>query len=1156
MRRWRILGVIVLILLPSALLTLLAASEIGLGILVRIANQAGRGALTIGSASGRLIGPLELTNVVYDDGVDAVRIGWLRLDWRPIDLFRGAIRIAAVHGERVRVEIGPGDGTPLRLIPFSLPLPLTIDTVTANQIAVFSEGDEVVASGTGRIEAVAWRGNTIDLPALLLATTTAEVRARGQMRTETGYPLDFHFQYRWTPEGYGSMTGNGVLHGPFDHLACEAEQTTPFAARLTGTMFDLSATTTWKGRLTSERFALAEINPKWGGTRHADVDIAGQGSLDDYTLQVRGRVSHGDRPDRWGDWQATLTGNWDGLAINDLRLTQDKASLAGNGRIGWDSQFTWQADVVATHLDPAMVFPDWPGDLQVQLQSEGRWQTAVDSQWRLEKLQGTLRGFPLAAGGAAQLQGSRLQVHDLTVTSGRSALRVNGTTGEAMDLSWQLVSDNLAELWPQATGRVDARGRIAGTASEPRVQTALTGDGLGLAGKRVGRLALDLDSVLSASGSLAASVKAEKVQWGEMALDSVRTELQGTGRAHTIVLQARGPDFSGEAHLQGGVLNHGWQGAVERTEFSSAAMATWRQQRPANLAVNHDIITLQPFCLSPSVGGGLCLEGAWHSTAQAWKAHVAADGLPVALLTPAIASQRSLEGQLTASLDLNGQQARVLAGRIDASVDGLALRFDLGDGVPQSVRWRRNTLRGVIDAGNIQATLDSELVDGSSLRLEMAQAGVHLPGTNLFAHPLTGALRLQWRDLSPLTALAEGMAVFSGRVQGEVMMRGSLTSPDLTGAIELQDGQADIPQLGVSLSPLQLHLQGDANRLRLVASARSGEGTLQAESVLDVTRPDAWKEASLHVSGERFLAAALPNLELVLSPDVRIARVNDHAEVSGSILVPRARIATIDLDQGITSSTDVVVDDDEDRRGSAAAGWPVHATVKVKAGDDVRVDARGLRGRITGELTVQAKPNRPQVGKGSLSVGEGSFTLYGRRLAFDVGRLLFVDGPLTNPGIELRSEKKENGVTAGMVVEGFLSRPEVRLYSHPYMSQSAILTRLVESTSLGGATRKETGFLGEAATKVGLGGVVPYLQGVKELTQIDDIRLETGEDDEALSLVLGSWLTPNFYVSYGKNLLNESSSFNTRYLLGRGFSIKTETGTSQSGGDIKYEFER
>ena len=73
---------------------------------------------------------------------------------------------------------------------------------------------------------------------------------------------------------------------------------------------------------------------------------------------------------------------------------------------------------------------------------------------------------------------------------------------------------------------------------------------------------------------------------------------------------------------------------------------------------------------------------------------------------------------------------------------------------------------------------------------------------------------------------------------------------------------------------------------------------------------------------------------------------------------------------------------------------------------------------------------------------------------------------------------------------------------------------------------------------------------------IDDIKLDSDKGYDSLSLVFGSWLTPKFYVSYGKNLMKESGSFHTSYTLGKGFFLKTETGPSQSGGDIKYEFER
>jgi translocation and assembly module TamB len=117
------------------------------------------------------------------------------------------------------------------------------------------------------------------------------------------------------------------------------------------------------------------------------------------------------------------------------------------------------------------------------------------------------------------------------------------------------------------------------------------------------------------------------------------------------------------------------------------------------------------------------------------------------------------------------------------------------------------------------------------------------------------------------------------------------------------------------------------------------------------------------------------------------------------------------------------------------------------------------------------------------------------------------------------------------------------------------MTHLLELTAIGGETRQGAGFIGEAATKVGLGGMVPYFQNVKKLTMIDEIKLESGDDYDSFSLVFGSWLTSDFYVSYGKDLVKESGTFNTRYLQGKGFSFLTETGSSHSGGDIKYEFE-
>jgi translocation and assembly module TamB len=111
------------------------------------------------------------------------------------------------------------------------------------------------------------------------------------------------------------------------------------------------------------------------------------------------------------------------------------------------------------------------------------------------------------------------------------------------------------------------------------------------------------------------------------------------------------------------------------------------------------------------------------------------------------------------------------------------------------------------------------------------------------------------------------------------------------------------------------------------------------------------------------------------------------------------------------------------------------------------------------------------------------------------------------------------------------------------------------NTSLIGSDEDE-GFLGSVAADTGMDPLAATVQDVKKSLRVDDIKIETGKTTEDLSLVIGTWLSPRLYVSYGKNLLKESGNFNTRYVLGHGFSMKTETGATQSGVDLMYEIDK
>ena len=61
--------------------------------------------------------------------------------------------------------------------------------------------------------------------------------------------------------------------------------------------------------------------------------------------------------------------------------------------------------------------------------------------------------------------------------------------------------------------------------------------------------------------------------------------------------------------------------------------------------------------------------------------------------------------------------------------------------------------------------------------------------------------------------------------------------------------------------------------------------------------------------------------------------------------------------------------------------------------------------------------------------------------------------------------------------------------------------------------------------------------------------------DNETSLVLGRYLSPRLYVSYGVGLAEAINTIKMRYTIGDHWTVKTEAGTQRSA-DLVYTIER
>jgi translocation and assembly module TamB len=69
------------------------------------------------------------------------------------------------------------------------------------------------------------------------------------------------------------------------------------------------------------------------------------------------------------------------------------------------------------------------------------------------------------------------------------------------------------------------------------------------------------------------------------------------------------------------------------------------------------------------------------------------------------------------------------------------------------------------------------------------------------------------------------------------------------------------------------------------------------------------------------------------------------------------------------------------------------------------------------------------------------------------------------------------------------------------------------------------------------------------------VSLETDPILNETSLVIGRYLSPRLYVSYGTSITETLNTFKLRYTLGDHWTVKTEIGTA-SGADLVYSIER
>ncbi len=918
----------------------------------------------------------------------------------------------------------------------------------------------------------------------------------------------------------------------------------------------------WEGRFLFQNFDPSVINGELSGQLNAELvskgDVKENGVVASFAISHLDGLLHDHKVSAIGNVFLSETEVYtDGLTIRSGEMTGvahvEKASFS------WAEQPSWSGKIRLDHFDPSLLYAEFPGSINGEFEAESKLgKKGLEGSLKIKEISGTLRGNNLSGKGEIALFGDTLTTPGLVLKSGPSQLLVNGRAGDRLALDFSFSSPDISTLLPEAEGSISLRGNLQGQHNSPRLDAELQGKGLKYQDNSFGRTQAKIKADFSGKGQLTGSLVGEKMSLAGMTIDKGGVVLQGTLANHAIEIDGVGPlgRLSGKVH---GSYRNKWQGTLSHFQIETLDYGNWRQQENTALSADRRGGLLEKICLSDGEST-VCLGGDVRLDKEtAWQVHGELSSLPLQWLNRLKLLAVPISGQLHADLTANGNAHGVLSARVDSRVQAADRVEKVKESEQAPFYFSGSVLSLTLRDSLVQAHANIRLRNGSQVVFNADAAGAGSFASPLGSLPLHGSIDLRQFDLSSLAAFTGYGVEPSGRVNNSLTLAGTVGQPQIYGVISVQDGGIELPYQGITLGNVVVSIEAGESSAKITGTATSGSGTLAADGTLQYGPKGI--EGTVNIKGSDFLLVNLPEYFIRVNPNVKVTFTADKGEIRGTIDLPYGRITPEQMNDSISASEDVVlVNETAERQGT---GWPVHLKIKVRLGDDVRIDGYGLAGKLGGQLMVNTSPDNTLAGRGELDLVGGTFTIYRRSLNIARGRMLFTGGPIDNPGIDVRAQVKVDdekargaGYTVGVDISGLVQDLKYHLFSDPYMADTEILSMMMIGHSLAGSTESEGSVLEAAAVMLGVNGSAGFVKELGDLLFIDDLHLEGSSSRENVSLVVGKSLTKDLYIGYDLNMFSQVGQFRVRYDLTRGFSVETRSSSESTGTDLLYSFER
>lgn len=844
------------------------------------------------------------------------------------------------------------------------------------------------------------------------------------------------------------------------------------------------------------------------------------------------------------------------LAIERLDLGGfgGNALLAGEAR--WKPAESWSLEGSVARFNPATIRPGFAGALDFNMKAHGEpFGADATLDFAFSQLRGKLRGNDASGSGRVVMQGENFTFERLRFRAGNTSLAIHGHVGAAreLDLDFSLDADNLALLAEGARGQLHARGTLGGTSEAPVIKFEAKGEGIEHQKLKIEKLSANVDLDWRGQENSQADIAITRMTFDERELTQFNARLEGSTASHRI----RADLLAGKSSLhlsgKGGFAEGVWTGNVGDLFIDDTANLNLQLDSPFDLMVSADAFRIDAMCMHGKIAR-LCGEAS--GDASGWRGKAEAHNLPISTLTAGLTRNVEYQGTLNATASASATGGAPFTG--DARVDlvDAAIRHRLASGRIDVINFGSGVFTMHAEPAQIRAELkldaaERALINGR-LRAERSAAAF---GDS----PMRGNLQMVTGELGFLTLYLPAIDRAAGRFDANLSFEGTVSKPRASGVIKLSQAEVDLYQLNLALRALEMEARIVSNNLEFSTTAKAGAGSLSSSGKIE------WRDnlpyGEIRLDGQNLRVVDVPEARIDASPDLDFRIAGRDIFVEGEVKIPYARIEPTDLTNAVLPSADErLVGLTEELEKDP---FRVTSEITMAMGDDVRVDTYGLSGHITGSITERTQPGEPTRATGELQVRDGEYLALARKLDIERGRLFFNGGLLVDPVVDIRAVKEFPDLKAGVNVRGSLREPRLTFFSEPSYPQSQIVSLLLAGGRLeSGPAAGGPGAPGATQEVAGQAAALLAAQlgnriGLPDISVESSGRVESDSRrvSNDTSVVLGKYLSPRLYVSYGISLTESINTIKMRYTLDDNWTIKTEAGRERAA-DLVFTIEK